>query len=532
MNQSGFIRIGAAGFAAASALIAASSPARAEWRRAESPKFIVYGEARPSALTEFTRTLETFDIVLRTFLSVPLDEAPPRKLPVYVVSGQRDLRTVSPAMGRDVAGYYVPTEEDIFAIAWRPGMGAGSEVGDLILLHEYGHHFMLQHFPYGYPAWFVEGFAEYFASTKIEGSRVQVGLIDPNRAYGLLNTRWLPITDLLTKSPGQIPRGDQSYYPLAGILTHWFLSEEGRRPQLGAYLRDVSRGVDPVEALETHTGLTPEGLERELRAYVRGRVGYRQLRIERPEVSVAVTALPASAEDLILLGQRVKLVGHGAEEPELLAQVRTAAEGHGDAFAMKILANAEMKLGDRVTAESLLRAVLDQTPDDVEALQLIARLRLDQARDQDDPAAADALRGQARGFLARAYQLDDANFRTFYLLAESRRTAANYPTDNDIETLRLAYDLAPQLAGARFNLAATLIYAGRKDEGIALLAPLVNDPHRAGMAAAARAMIADAQSGADSRAVLEAAEAAEQIEPEGASPEPAPPAEPAPPPGA
>ena len=167
-----------------------------------------------------------------------------------------------------------------------------------------------------------------------------------------------------------------------------------------------------------------------------------------------------------------------------------------------------------------MNALLARSPDDVEALQLMARLRMDQAEDQTDFEAGDALRGQARAFLARAYNLDDANFRTFYLLAESRRTAANYPTDNDIETLRLAYELAPQLAGARFNLAATLIYAGRKDEGIALLSPLVNDPHNAGAATAARDMIARAQAAPGSRQVLDDAEAAEEIEPE-TTPEPA-----------
>ena len=515
MSLSKSFRALCAGCVAGAALIAAASPAQAEWRRAESERFIVYGEARAGALTEFAQKLETFDRVLRMFMGLPMAEAPPRKLPIYVVRNHDALRLVNPELGTQFIGFYIPTEEDIFAMAWRQG---GK---DSILLHEYGHHFMLQHFPYGYPAWFVEGFAEYFASADIVGNKVNVGIIDEGRSYALFNARWLPITDLLTKSPTEIDRRDETYYALAGVLTHWFLADEGRRAKLGAFLRDVSQGVDAVQALEVHLGLTPEELERELRGYIRGRVTYRQVRADFPDVPTAVTELPASADDLLLLGQRLKLQIKDDEGAALLAQVRTAAGSHGDAFAMKILAHAELKLGDRATAESLLRAVLDQTPDDVEALQLMARLRMDQADDHDDFDAAELLRGQARGFLARAYQLDDANFRTFYLLAESRRTAANYPTDNDIETLRLAYDLAPQLAGARFNLAATLIYAGRKDEGVALLSPLVNDPHNASVAEAARRMIEQARAAPGSRQVLDDAEAAEDIEPE-TTPEPAP----------
>ena len=508
------LRAVTAGFVAASALVLAAAPARAEWRRAESERFIVYGEARAGALTEFARKLETFDRVLRMFMGLPVDEAPPRKLPIYVVRDHAALRTVNPDLGTQFIGFYIPTEEDIFAMAWRQG---GQ---DSILLHEYGHHFMLQHFPYGYPAWFVEGFAEYFASADIVGNKVNVGLIDEGRSYALFNARWLPITDLLTRSPTQIDRRDETYYALAGVLTHWFLADEARRAKLSLYLRDISQGVDAVQALEVHLGLTPEELERELRGYIRGRITYRQIRAEFPDVPTAVTELPASADDLLLLGQRLKLRIDEEERAPLLERIRAAAAPHGDPFATRILAHAELKLGDRAAAEALLNALLARSPDDVEALQLMARLRMDQAEDQTDFEAGDALRGQARAFLARAYNLDDANFRTFYLLAESRRTAANYPTDNDIETLRLAYELAPQLAGARFNLAATLIYAGRKDEGIALLSPLVNDPHNAGAATAARDMIARAQAAPGSRQVLDDAEAAEEIEPE-TTPEPA-----------
>ena len=32
-----------------------------------------------------------------------------------------------------------------------------------VLFHEYAHHFMLHHFPAAYPAWYVEGFAEFFS---------------------------------------------------------------------------------------------------------------------------------------------------------------------------------------------------------------------------------------------------------------------------------------------------------------------------------------------------------------------------------
>ncbi len=510
-----FMRAAAAALSVATGLFALPLPAHAEWRRAESERFIVYGEGRAGDLTEFAQKLETFDRVLRSYMHLPVAEAPPRKLPIYVVRSHRGLETVKPDLGPQFAGYYIPTDEDIFAMAWR------QNGNDSILLHEYAHHFMLQHFAFAYPAWFIEGFAEYFASADIRGHSVDVGKIDPGRAYPLLNARWLPLSDLLSKRPDQIDRRDETYYPLAGILTHWFFSDVQRRRQLSAYIEAVGAGADPVEAMQTATGLGLPELERELRSYIRRPLAYGRVPADFPDAQVTMTTLTASADALLLLNQRLKLTGEDEEDDALLEQVRAAAAPYGeDTFAMRVLAHAELDLGDRARAESLLDAVLAREPQNVEALQLLARARIAAADEADDLDAGDVLRRQARALLGRAYQVDDLNYTTLILLAESRRTAENYPNDNDIETLRLAFDLAPQLSGARFNLAATLIYAGRAREGVALLQPLLNDPHNPGAAAAARSMIEEAAAGRASRSVLDAAEAAEAIE-EPTPPEPA-----------
>ena len=84
-------------FAAFAGLIAfalfGASPAKADWRRAESPNFILYGNLSETELRQRILRLEDFDHLLRIIISVT---EPPmhNKLRVYIVANPRDLRTI------------------------------------------------------------------------------------------------------------------------------------------------------------------------------------------------------------------------------------------------------------------------------------------------------------------------------------------------------------------------------------------------------------------------------------------------------
>ena len=112
-----------------------ATPARAEWLKAESERFIVYGDGNARELIAFTRKLETFDRVLRTLMGLDATVAPPRKLPIYLVDS-RGLRRVSPNVGENVAGFYAARDEDIFAVALRGGMGDDVSDTASVVSHE------------------------------------------------------------------------------------------------------------------------------------------------------------------------------------------------------------------------------------------------------------------------------------------------------------------------------------------------------------------------------------------------------------
>ena len=474
-----------AGCVAAAALVgAAASPAHAEWRKAESERFVVYSEGSEANLRRFVQRLEIFDRVLNVRLTSSMGEAPPRKLPIYLVGSRSDLVTVRPQLGENIVGYYIPSAQDIFAMAIR-------DADDDTLLHEYAHHFMFQNSPYPYPAWFVEGFAEYYMTAEFKSDRVLVGQANTNRAYWLQGGRWLDMRALLSTRPGTRAKGSETYYPLAWLLTHWFWGNPERQVQLTAYLNDVAAGGDPVEAIQRATGLDMPQLRRELRRYMNGRIPYQGVVMDIPVVPMSVAVLPASADALLILGQRVKLLDADDDDAAaVLAEVRRAAARYpGDTLATLVQARAEFKVGDAAVADTLATGLLEREPENVEALQLLAEARLKASRDADDPDVANQRRIEANRFLGRAFRADDANYRTFMLLAETRSGQPGYPTENDIATLELAQQLAPQLPDTVLRLCAMLLQTGQTEKALLMLEPLANSPHGGGGAAAAKAMI-------------------------------------------
>jgi hypothetical protein len=148
------------------------SMASADWLRAETDRFIVYSRGREAPLRSYAAKLMTFDAVLRAMSPTPKQPLD-RKLEVYLVGSQSELRRVRPNLPSTTRGFYTAGVRGTFAIA--ASGGADGVDTDDVLFHEYGHHFMLENFPAGYPGWFIEGWAEYFMATEIVGETVKVG---------------------------------------------------------------------------------------------------------------------------------------------------------------------------------------------------------------------------------------------------------------------------------------------------------------------------------------------------------------------
>ncbi|WP_374468984.1 hypothetical protein [Phenylobacterium sp.] len=468
--------------AVAAAAWTIAAPAEAAWRRAETERFVIYGEGSEAKVREYAEKLTTFDATLRAFY--PAANRPSyTKTQVVMVGERSDLRRIRPDLPREVAGFYAASNEGIFAIA----LADGSLGADDTLFHEYAHHFLLENFPVAYPAWFVEGFAEYFMTAEIDREGVKVGGYNPARAVSIFTDTWMPWDEVFRKRTFEIPRRQRfAFYAQAWLLTH-YMHNGDRNEKLDKAIRDTAGGMEPAKAFWTATGLDQQTLTRELRAYRK----LNRLLVPRsklPTPKVTVTRMPDSADDLFFDHVRLLLSETGKTDPAFLAQVRARAARHpDDVFAQSTLARAEFVMGDVAAGEALVRRLRAAHPDDYEVMlleptgQWLAGLR--------EPAMREARWRAARPLFAKVHAVNKTDFRPLYGYAVTRTLEPTFPTDNDIGVLLEARALAPPVQESSFRAGVALLKKGRREEAEKVLGPVINNPHGGAQAVRARALL-------------------------------------------
>ena len=500
LGAKAFLTLGVAAVLLASPAAAWATP----WLRAETPRFVIYSNGSEATLRKYAERVELLDAVFWAVYGLERPAAPPRKLPIYLVEDLKQMRLVSPGLPDNVAGFYSADPLEIFA------MGLSDPGNDYVLLHEYIHHLMLQYFPYGYPAWFVEGYAEYFMNSTVDESAIKVGLVT-GRLDNLVGNNWLPFEDVLSKRVFEIPQPRRStFYAQAWLMTHYLVSDPQRAEQLKAYLTAVGQGQKSLDAMQQATGLTPDAWKNRMRTYVSGQLRYTQLkRADFPKAPVEITKLPASTEDLLLDDMHVKTGVSPQYREGLLAQIRTkAARYPDDAFAQFALARAEVEIGDPQAGAAILKRRLAANPKDVEAIALEAKRLM--AEGDATPAVRAERYNQAGALLATAFKLDPARYQTLFDFAQSRSGEANYPSDNTLTALLMALKLAPQVGEIRMEAAQGLIKRNRTKEASAVLVPLANSPHGGALAKQAQDLLATiSPTGSAANAAAPAAQAAE-----------------------
>ena len=468
--------------ALAALLLAATftSGAAAEWRRAESANFVLYSQAGEARLREQAALLEDYHLFLRMLTGVTEPNAP-NKLNVYMVKGESQLRSIHD-LPSGIGGVYVAGSAGIAAIVDDSAPGQVRE----ILLHEVAHHFMKQYRPLPYPAWYVEGFAEYASTATFKKDAIEFGRPSVGRAYTLVQGKWMPLDEILF---GEVPADRErmsAFYAQSWLLSHYVLASNEMRAKLIAYLTAAARGEEPRKAFATAFQTSVAELERALLAYKKRPISYTRFKraSETVPTVVAITRLPPSADDLLLL--RATMEVGPQDEAALLAKVRAAAAKRDDPFARRVLAQAEALHGDPAKADALLGPLLAANPGDSELLYFKGMRHLRAARDAADGEADYRL---ARTSFARAHKADPNHWQTLLRYAEALRVEESFVSDNTINILLLASELAPQTQEGTMNAAGLLIARKRWEEAERLLLPLTGDPHNAGLAHAARQML-------------------------------------------
>ena len=358
---------------------ATASPASAEWRRVDSPNFVVVGDSSVRSLRGIATRFELFHESLRRVLGAATT-TPAVPTVVVVFASDEAFTPYKPVYrGRARAvGGYAASGNDVNYIVMRDA----GDSNDRLIFHEYTHTVVANAVARA-PVWFNEGLAEFYSTFAVTdgGRRVQIGRPIVEHLALLHGSTRVPLHELLKVDPASPLYNENDvagiFYAESWALTHMLISAEPSHvPQLAEYLRRVNDGADEIEAWDQVLGTART--ENELRRYLTRPI-FNTAVIDFPEKveKVAIAEVPVSAADTAALLALLQLRRAGAGAAAKLLEPALKQEP-SNPLANAIMAQVELSRNDGLAAAKRLMAL--ERPSDWFAAYRIA-LSLTQAID-------------------------------------------------------------------------------------------------------------------------------------------------------
>jgi tetratricopeptide (TPR) repeat protein len=505
-------------------LMVVPGAAHAEWLKAVSPSFIVYGNMKEAQLVEFTQKVERFDTFLRRKFGIAGESAPTR-LPIYIVgvnTPASSLSSRSLASPKDtwLKGFYTVGPNGPIAVMQQLRSDGKYDLdSDTLMFHEYVHHFMAQYFPGAYPAWFSEGFAEFYSTTAFDKEgKASYGRPAYHRAYSLTAEKPIPMEKLIASEIAQLTETERtSLYARGWLLTHFLFSERERKLQLDSYIRAVNAGADGLTAARQAFG-DLAALDKALNAYMSKRTMTAMRQLDPTPVTDKIIVSVVEAGEAATITERIKARRRSNQEerPLLIASLETArAKFPNSPAILTLLAQLHYEGEENAKALTFANAALAAAPDYPDALLYkgIAEMAELVRNDVVDVARWKA----ARGFIAKANRADPENPYPLYQYFKSFRSQGIETPAIAGSGLAKAFSLTPQDWELRFAYTSHLIEQGKLADAKTVLKPVAFSPHGGSGAEYARRLMARIdralKKGGTAKAFYEAGESGESIAP-------------------
>lgn len=461
------------------AALLAAVPAAAAWQEAKSRHFIIYSEQKPEELKRYAQQLERFDQAVRVARGMkdpPLSDA--GKLNVFVLRSSDAVAAMIGAQGSGVAGFYIPKASGAVAFVHRErSRGKFDLTSEAVFFHEYLHHLMLQDVNAALPAWLVEGFAEFFATARIEDDgSVTIGHVPEYRSAGLFNLHGLTMEEMLGATDRHVDDEEwELTYGKGWLLTHYLTFEKSRRNQLGRYTSGIQKGEPALEAARAAFGDLKQ-LNRELEAYLRQK---RHSGIVIPAEKLIVGAITLRAlgpvEDAIVPVRMRTAIGLKKRyAARVAADAReVAAKFPADATVQAELAQAEYDVERFGEARAAAERALTISPASRKAMIYKGRALMDLGKAEPRKTDWKAV----RSWFTKANRLDPDDAEPLMLFYESFGAEGVPATRNAVQGLIYAHSLVPQDSSLRMMLVRQLIMDSNFDAARRTYEPIAYDPH-------------------------------------------------------
>lgn len=465
-------------------MMALPGTAHAAWWQAKSRHFTVYSEGNDEKLRGFAERLEKFDYLLRRLHNVT-DPQQGSPVLVYLLSSDRKVQKL--AGNPNIGGFYTTSDRSAYAVLARGEKAGKFDMGaEEILFHEYAHHFMLHHFPAAYPAWYVEGFAEFFSVVNFpKNGSIEYGRIPLARLPTLRLESPYPIKNLFARDTGGLSlRDGDRYYGTAWLLTHFYqYNKTERRKEIARYLNDLAQGVSDMKP-DSYFEDGLDGLDKDVRAYIkRSTLSYNVLTPVEMKIGEIVVS-PVDAAQGALVEDELRLIHHpkADELPAIVTAIRVTASKFPDsAYAAALLAEAEWaaEQKDAALGDADRAIAIDATLSRAHAVR--AQVLLERAHDSDKAENWKA----ALTAIVRANRADTEDPVPLALFYRYHAMRGGKMPDLGYDGLYKAFTLLPQSSNYRFNFVHAMAARGDYATASLLLDPIAYSPHGSEMREAA-----------------------------------------------
>ena len=407
-------------FALALAITAGASPATKPevWVKVRSPNFLVVTNANEK---QGRRVAYQFEMIRAVFCQFFHLQASTSGEPVTIIAARDEatLKTLLPEWwatkgSSHPAGMYLGSaEKNYVALRLDVTMNQDADEPFEPVYHEYVH-YLTRRAASQLPLWLVEGLAEFYGNTRIDGSRVMVGAPSSSNLAVLKQEHPLPLRTLFAvnaSSPYYHEENKTSiFYAQSWVLTHFLITRDWRENthRTNDFFTLLGKGVAAEDAAARSIG-DVKTLEGELNQYI-GQFAFTVARMNAPPGidAKAFQAEPASEpESLALRADFMARDHHYREAKEMLEQalkedpkLAAAHEGMGDLlsqegkteeatkwYSQAVALNSHSCLANYFYAVGLLKGRLD----DDAAAKAEASLRADIAMAPDFAPAYSAL---------------------------------------------------------------------------------------------------------------------------------------------
>jgi hypothetical protein len=462
------------------------------WFRAESQHFVVFSDTSRDDVTQLLNNLEKLDHLLRIYTrKYNTGASAAQKMTLYYHGRIEGFTDAAPDHPNEAVGLYSSCGAGVqgFAVNLQPIESTSNEQLARAPLNEslsyifeaYARHFLYRYTNIRSPAFFIDGFAQYFSSVRFSDNQMVVGKAATAAARYLYfidqgHRHKLDFQDILTPDEST-DEARVEYLARSWLITHYMLATEDHRARLDKYLELVNNEVPAGKAFEDAFGVPLGELDTLMWRYRLKGLEVRRIDMPTlPAAQLSFTGFPASATDVILADATLKSCP-GRKTGESVLRTLLGHQPHDD-FGRMTLSRAQIEWGNPQDALPYLTEASRKNAKNFEAAYLLglANLRLsEQHRD------ASYLQ-EARRQLAHARSLDPASAEAAYAAFKVELGSTDKPDVSALGGAISAWLNAHEVDTYARSAALAFAYLGKgaeADTALTLLAHNARDPEMA-----------------------------------------------------